>query len=710
MKVVLPGLLILIAITDVNANSSEKNNLYDLSLQQLSQVDVTIATGNATPLDKAPSTASVIYASDIHTMGARTLDDVLALIPGLHVAPSSQSRLDSVYHFRGIHTGFNSQVLLLMNGTAIQNTVQGGRPTLFRLPVASIDRVEVIRGPGSAVYGADAYAGVINVITKDASSITSETLQVKAGSFDGREFSFSGATQWQEVDISLVTSYQQSDGDSDRKISYDQQSALDQALGTQASLAPGSLSTGYKVIDTHLAFNTPRWRLNLWHWATRDAGVGAGGAQALDPTGYDDGDILMADFAYEFQNDPNWQTLIKSSFFKYQQKTKFVLLPAGTVLPIGDDGNLNGVNPVGLVEFTDGLMGNPTGRAGDGQIELVSIYTGFESHRLRVALGARRLSVDALETKNFGPGVLDIDPLPLAVSGAVTDVTGTDDVYLKDNLRKIRYISLQDEWQLLTNLNLTAGVRHDDYSDFGATTNPRLALIWSTTDSLVTKLMRGSAFRAPSFMELYAKNNPVALGTSNLKPEKIDTTELSFNWQALKNLQTILTVFEYTTDDMITFEPVPGGISKSAQNAFEQEAEGFELELNGYINSAWRLQASYSMHNAINQRTDSDVPDTPQSMTKLNIMYRPSADWTVSSQIFYVADRKRRSLDLRDEIADYSLWNLTLEHRNLIPGMNLSFSMHNLLDKEIREPSTGEIPEDYPMESRSFWLGLGFSL
>jgi outer membrane receptor for ferrienterochelin and colicins len=91
-------------------------------------------------------------------------------------------------------------------------------------------------------------------------------------------------------------------------------------------------------------------------------------------------------------------------------------------------------------------------------------------------------------------------------------------------------------------------------------------------------------------------------------------------------------------------------------------------------------------------------------------MYRPSADWTVSSQIFYVADRKRRSLDLRDEIADYSLWNLTLEHRNLIPGMNLSFSMHNLLDKEIREPSTGEIPEDYPMESRSLWLGLGFSL
>jgi outer membrane receptor for ferrienterochelin and colicins len=709
MKTFLSGLLFLASCSAVNAQSSDIN-LYDLSLQQLSQVDVTIATGNATPLDKTPSTASVIYSSDIQAMGARTLDDLLELIPGLHVAPSAQSRMDSVYHFRGIHTGFNSQVLLLINGTAIQNTVQGGRPTLFRLPVASIDRVEVIRGPGSAIYGADAYAGVINIITKDASTLPNETMQLKAGSFNGREFSFSGATQWRDIDISLITSYQQSDGDSSRIVNSDQQSILDPIFGTQASLAPGSLSTGYKVFDTHLSFNTSRWRMNLWHWATRDAGVGSGGALALDPKGYDDGDILMADFAYQLHSSSNWQSLVKTSYFKYQQKTQFVLLPPGTVVPIGEDGNLNGANPVGLVEFTDGLIGNPTGRAGDGQIEWVSIFTGMESHRLRMAIGGRWLSVDALETKNFGPGVLDMEPLPTSVSGAVTDVTNTDAIYLSDNLRKIYYVSLQDEWQLSNNFNLTAGLRHDDYSDFGSTTNPRIALIWTASDSLVTKIMRGSAFRAPSFMELYAKNNPVALGSSDLKSEKIDTTELSFNWQAVENLQAILTLFEYSADDMITFEPIPGGISKNARNAFEQQAQGFELELNGNFGSDLRVQTSYSMHNAMNKLTDSDVPDTPQSMIKLNLVYRPTANWTISSQAFYIADRQRRQSDLRNDIDDYTQWNFALQRKNLFKGIDLSFSVRNSLDADIREPSTGEIADDYPMESRSVWMGLGFTL
>ncbi len=708
MKSVLLGLLMLVVIGGLNAKPAE-NNLYDLSLQQLSQVEVTIATGNATPLEKAPATASVITANDIRAMGARTLDDVLALVPGLHVAPSAQSRLDSVYHFRGIHTGFNSQVLMLMNGAAIQNAVQGGHPTLFRLPVASIDRVEVIRGPGSAVYGADAYAGVINVITKDASNISNQNLELKAGSFNGREVSFSGATEWRDINISLITAYQQSDGDRDRVVAFDLQSGLDQNLATNASLAPGGLSTEYKVMDTHLTVNGSPWRLNLWHWATRDAGVGAGAAQALDPKGSDKGDILMVDFVYELQNKADWQTLLKTSYFQYQQKTQFYVFPAGASLPIGEDGNLNPVNPLGLVEFTDGLRGNPTGRTNDGQLELVSMYSGWDMHRVRMALGIRHLSVDTSETKNYGPGVLDITPLPLSVSGELTDVSNTDNIYLKDSNRKIYYISLQDEWNLSKNLQLTAGVRHDDYSDFGRTTNPRLALVWTTTDTLTTKLMRGTAFRAPSFMELYAKNNPVALGSLDLKPETIETTELSFNWQVFKRLQSILTLFEYTTDDMITFEPVQNGIGKVAQNAFEQKAKGFELELNARINSTWRMQASYSMHDAVNQRTNSDVPDTPQTMTKFNVMYHPTANWEITSQILYVADRQRRSTDLRPPVSNYSLVNMNIERRDILPDTHLSLSVHNLLDKDITEPSTGEIPDDYPMESRSFWVGLGVS-
>src|SRR3954470_20790443 len=83
-------------------------DFYNLSLAELGQVEISIATGNSTPLDKAPATAAVIYAAEIEAMGARNLDEVLETVPGLHVSLSSLNRIDSVYSIRGIHTGFNS--------------------------------------------------------------------------------------------------------------------------------------------------------------------------------------------------------------------------------------------------------------------------------------------------------------------------------------------------------------------------------------------------------------------------------------------------------------------------------------------------------------------------------------------------------------------------------------------------------------------------
>jgi outer membrane receptor for ferrienterochelin and colicins len=701
-------LLILIHSLSVNADIS-RSNLYDLSLQELAQLDVTIATGNATPLDKAPSSASVIYARDIEAIGARTLDDVLQLVPGLHVGVSALSRLDSVYYFRGLHTGFNPQVLLMLNGVPIQNAVQGGRPTLFRLPVAGIDRIEVIRGPGSAVYGADAYAGVINVITKDISAMSNESLSVDLGSFNSQNYHFSGATQSNEMDISLVMTYQKTDGDSERRIAQDLQSILDQNLGTNASLAPGSLSTEYEVLDTHLTVQTPNWHLSLWHW-TMDSGVGAGGAQALDPEGQQQGDIFRIDMGHEFQNLPSqWQSQIRTSFFKYKERVEFFLFPPGALLPIGADGNINFAQPNGMVSFTDGAIGNPAGSVDDRQLEWVNLYQGIESHRFRLALGLRYLSVDTKETKNFGPGVLDYSPLPAEMPGNLVDLNDTPYIFFEDNSRRVNYISLQDEWQLTRNLNLTAGIRYDDYSDFGHTTNPRLALIWTTSDSLVTKLMMGSAFRAPSFIELYGQNNPVSLGNEQLKPETIDTFEMSFNWQATNNLQTILTLFDYTAKDMMVFEDDINNISNTAQNSLTQDAQGFECELNWQLDDSWRLQGSYSHHNARNKQNHTDVADVPRSLGKLNVSYQATSDWHLTSQLFWVSDRKRRATDARDEIDDYALWNMNFQRTNIVKNVDFNLTLRNLLDKDIREPSSGEIAEDYPMESRGVWTGLDFS-
>jgi iron complex outermembrane receptor protein len=109
--------------------------------------------------------------------------------------------------------------------------------------------------------------------------------------------------------------------------------------------------------------------------------------------------------------------------------------------------------------------------------------------------------------------------------------------------------------ELRCRLGLTAGVRHDQYSDFGGTTNPRMALVWDASFDLTAKLLYGRAFRAPAFAESYGITNPVALGNPNLKPERNATTELSFAWQARTDATVNLTFYRYHMKDIIRTVP-----------------------------------------------------------------------------------------------------------------------------------------------------------
>lgn len=687
--------------------SSAPEDFYNLSLAELGQVEISIATGNSTPLDRVPAAAAVITASEIQAMGARNLNEVLETVPGLHVALSSLSRLDSVYSIRGIHTGFNPQVLLMMNGIPVQYNVQGSKPTLFRLPITSIDRVEVIRGPGSAVYGADAFSGVINVITKDAASIERTQIGGATGSFGAKEVWLQGANEWNGVGIALSFAYQKTDGDKDRRVNSDLQTALDAVLGTNASLAPGSLSTNNELLDTHLAVSEENWQLNMWNWRSIDAGIGAGAAQALDHAGNDNSNLWLSDFTYTFNEGFEvWDNRVRASYLNYEQESYFVLLPKGTFLPIGSDGNLNFVTPAGLVQFPDGLIGSPSSLAEDTQLEFISVYKGWDTHRIRIAVGGRYQSQEPGERKNFGPGV--IDGLTPVVDGSLKDISNTDFAFLPDSSRTIRYLSLQDEWQIYSDLQLTAGIRYDDYSDFGSATNPRVALVWVANEQLTSKLMFGSAFRAPSFTEQFSKNNPVSLGNPQLQPEVNDTTELSFNYRATNTLMTSLTLFQYRARDMIEFVQDDLATTKTAQNARDQDGKGFEWEINWKPLDRFHLASSYSQQDARDTVSNKPIHDAPRRQFKINANWEFAHNWNVNVQANHVADRARAQLDVRKPIADYTLVNFTLRRANVLPNLDFAVALRNATDEDAREPSSGEIADDYPLESRSAWLELQY--
>ena len=143
---------------------------FAMSPAELAETPVTIATGTPKPVFQAAAVTSVVTAEQIKSMGATQLHEVLETVPGVH-ATLVPNTTDYSYSIRGIRNAQNSQVLMLLNGTRITTPFNGTLPTGTEFPIEAIQQVEVIRGPGSALYGADAFAGVINIITKKAKDI-----------------------------------------------------------------------------------------------------------------------------------------------------------------------------------------------------------------------------------------------------------------------------------------------------------------------------------------------------------------------------------------------------------------------------------------------------------------------------------------------------------------------------------------------------------
>ncbi len=665
------------------------------------------ATGSQLPVHKAPAVASIITAEDIEKMGATSLDEVLSTVPGLHVGPSIDSGYRTNYHIRGIYTGFNQQVLMLINGLPINTLFIGSRQTAFRMSTANISRVEIIRGPGSAVHGADAFAGTINVITKDVHEVQKVQSGFRAGSFETYDTWLQGGGIWNGWEAAFSLEYGESEGDKDRVITSDQQTNLDNIFGSTASLAPGVMDTHYKYLEADLALRKENWNFHQRYWTNLNEWPYWAGVTDTLSTGNElDMVSYLADLRYDNPKiAPNWELNAGLNYLYQRSDFKLVLFPPGAVVLIGSDGNLfTGGN---VVSFPDGVIGAPERTEQTVAGDASAIFTGFRDHRLRLGLGAKHNELEARHYSNFGPGV--IDGTQPVVNGTLTDLTGTPYAYVPDKSRQIWFVFAQDEWSFAPHWDLTAGMRYDHYSDFGGTLNPRLALVWETRYDLTTKLLYGQAFRPPNFQELYTQNNPANKGNPDLDPETIQTLELAFDYQPATRLRTILNLFVYQAEDLIEQVPDAIGTGKTTQNARDQEGYGFELEMDWEITDTLRLKANCAMQNSKDKETDASVANTPRLQFYVNPHWDFVPDWSLDGQIKWVGDRKRAEDDTRDEIDDYALVGITLRRKNLWKYWDLAVSVRNLFDEDVREPAGAAIPDDFPMAGRSLFAEVRFS-
>lgn len=194
----------------------EKVDTFQLSLDELMSVKVVSASRKEEEQHLAPGVLTIVSAQEIEQYGARHLRDVLDRLVGIQILGSHQD-FHSKTSMRAVNASHHEDsVLILLNGRPIRQATDGGLNSdiYTGFPLKSIDRIEVIRGPGSVIYGTNAMAGVINIITRDAKNSVSETVaEVAAGSFGTTQAKISSLMGGKDYSFNFELNHISSDGD-----------------------------------------------------------------------------------------------------------------------------------------------------------------------------------------------------------------------------------------------------------------------------------------------------------------------------------------------------------------------------------------------------------------------------------------------------------------------------------------------------------------
>tara|TARA_R110002124_G_scaffold233406_1_gene398755 strand:+ start:130645 stop:132579 length:1935 start_codon:yes stop_codon:yes gene_type:complete len=238
-------LALLLTTTCIFAASSAQaaelsiNDLLDLDIESLSQVQIYSASKKNENVSDAPSIVSVVSADEIARYGGINLLDVFSRVPSLQVLGSTGAP-NNVFTMRAsTNQHYTSRVLMLIDGRPVRDGYAGALnfPLLLEFPVSIIEQIEVIRGPGSVLYGSNAFAGIINIVTRDAGE-QKTTLSTTQGSFGYNEWE--GATAYAGEDWSLLGSIKSTDTHGDRFTITDE-------AGVTGSYENGNNGYGYLI-------------------------------------------------------------------------------------------------------------------------------------------------------------------------------------------------------------------------------------------------------------------------------------------------------------------------------------------------------------------------------------------------------------------------------------------------------------------------------
>jgi iron complex outermembrane receptor protein len=647
----------------LSASASAQSALPDLDLEDLMILDagqVSGASDRLQPVLEAPASVSFITAAEIARYGYRTLADILQAVRGLYVVNDRNYSLVGTRGF-AVPGDYNSRILLLVNGHRVNDNVYGQAEVgaEFGLDPAMFERVEIIRGPASSLYGDSAFFAVVNVITRTGASLAGAVITVDTGTLGNRLARAAVGHRFVNgVDVALSGTYEGSDGV--ERLYFP---AFD-SPATNNGVAEGLDGEGIKQFYGHLGFNG----LTV---------TGAYGSRQRDIPTASFGTLFNGQAPREESTDRH--TLVDAEYGRSFSGTRVVFRASF------DRFTSDGTFP---------FAGEPDGAT------LVA----------RNSTVGTRWSVGSGLTRSFGSrhtvraGVEFIDNVHQDQSAHYEDPP----LLFLDSRRSSRQhaVYAQDEIRLARWLIVNAGLRYDGYEEFLRVT-PRVALIALPSSTQSVKYLYGRAFRTPNAYEL----NTIYFGeqVSALRPESIDTHELAWERYAGDWLRTSVSTYWYKADRLITLIPDDSTLlGISYVNQGEVRAKGLELEAQMRLGGESRALVSYALQSAVEQETLAGLPNSPRHIAKARIgLPGPTDRSFVSVEGQYLSSRTTL---FGPKVSAAATVNVTIT-QPLGRSWELSGGVRNIFDARYSDPVSSQHRQDaISQNGRTARIGLRWKL
>ncbi len=626
-------------------------DLTELSLEQLTRAEVYGVSKAQERLLDAPASVSVVTAEDIRTFGYRTLADVLNGARGFF------TYTDRAYAFIGVRGfaplgDYNTRVLLLIDGYRTNDNFydQAAIGTDALIDLDLVERVELIRGPSSSVYGTNAFFGVINVVTKAAARV-------------GDAFTAGVGSARQRILRGSVAGRIGDSGGYLLRVSRERDDGLDIVLNDPSGTLPfGARASGVDGSDTRRVFGKASfgaWRVNVAHMERRkDTGYGLYASDFPDPASFARDIASIADVRYDrpLGNAADVAVHVFAGRYRYRDRSEY-----------GGDPYLS---------FSGGDW-----YGAEGQVR----HRLAAGHRLIAGVEAQRDARLDQQQNAESLGVLLDDRR----SGSRIGVYAQDD----------------REWS--ARWSSSAGARYDRYRG-GEQLSPRVAAIYRPNAGSSLKLIAGSAFRAPNNYERYYALPGLYLSNPSLEAEKIRTLDLDYEAMLGRHTRLAFSLFRLRAMNLIAQVVEPSTGEAQYRNIATANVRGFDVELEHAFGAALRVRGVYSYQHA-EDGADTELENSPRHIARLSAWWQWRDGWRLAGEAIHLA-RRRTATDI---VPSQQTLNLAVSSPGTGAGFDVVLGVFNALDRRLEAPvAPGGLPLDIdriPQPGRTWQLRIGYA-